>query len=298
MRIAWRRLSFWLLLCAGLLLQAQACAELHAPFYEAVRGKQVVYVLGTMHVGRPDFYPLRPAIEAALEKSGRLYLEIDSEEPGVEQKMAQAMLCDHPCLKEALSESEWNTLGERLGRQEAAAREIGKIRPWAAAVVLSMADFAALGLTPQQSVESHVSERASKGKEIIGLETAEEQIRLFAEMPQAAQKEMLVQWLNMTVKERLDMDRELIALWKNGDADALHIWYKKMEQQYSSSPEIAELFDQTFLIARNQVFVDRLLSQIGNAPGPFFLAVGALHLGGPDGVLVLLKKQGFKVKAK
>jgi hypothetical protein len=289
-----RRPAIWLLLIMGLLLQAAYAA----PFYEAVRGKQTVYVLGTLHVGEADFYPLRPAIEGALKKSARLYLEIDHDEAGVEQKMAQAMLCNRPCLKESLSEAEWNTLAERLGHQEAALRELEKIRPWAAAIVLTLADYAILGLTPDQSVEGHVSAAAGKDKQAIGLESAEEQIRLFTEMSPAEQKEMLLQWLNMTPKERLDTSRELVELWKDGNADALHAWYKKMEKRYSSSPEVAAAFDRKFLIARNRVFVERLLAQAGNAPGPAFVAVGALHLGGPDGVLVLLEKQGFKVKAR
>lgn len=289
-----RRLGVWLLLCLGLLLQTQAWADLRAPFYKAERQGQVVYVLGTLHVGSTDFYPLRPAIESALKKSARLYLEINEAEPGVEEKLAQAMLCKHPCLKESLSEPEWNTLSDRLGNKEAAIREIGRLRPWAAAIVLSLADYAALGFTADQGVEKHVS----KGKRPIGLESADEQIRLFTDMPPPEQKEMLVQWLNMSAKERLAASRELIDLWKGGDAEALHAWYRKMEQQYSSSPEVAAAFDRKFLIARNRVFVERLLSQSGDTPGPFFLAVGALHLGGPDGVLALLEKQGFKVKAK
>lgn len=290
-----RCLAFWLL-CIGLLLQASAHAEVRAPFYEAVRGKQVVYVLGTLHVGRADFYPLRPAIVSALEKSTRLYLELDGDKAGVEQKMAQAMLCERPCLKEALSEAEWNTLAERLGRQEAALNQIGRIRPWAAAVVLTLADFAALGLNPEAGVEKEVSELAGKNKPAIGLETADEQIRLFTDLAPAEQKEMLVQWLNMTAKERLAVSRELVALWEKGDANALYAWYREIEKQYSSSPEVAEAFDRKFLAARNRVFVERLLARDGN--GPVFLAVGALHLGGPQGVLALLEKQGFKVKAK
>jgi uncharacterized protein YbaP (TraB family) len=293
-----RRLGVWLLLCIGLLLQAQAQADLRAPFYKAERQGQVVYVLGTLHVGSADFYPLRPAIESALRKSTRLYLEINEADPGVEEKLARAMLCEHPCLKESLSEPEWNTLSERLGNKEAALREIGRLRPWAAAIVLSLADYAALGFTADQGVEKHVSKRAGKDKRPIGLESADEQIRLFTDMPPPEQKEMLVQWLNMSVKERLATSRELIDLWKGGDADALHAWYKQMERQYSSSPEVAAAFDRKFLVARNRVFVERLLSQNGDTPGSFFLAVGALHLGGPDGVLALLEKQGFKVKAK
>lgn len=294
MNRTWRRTGF-LLLCIGLLFHIQARAELRAPFYEAVRGKQVVYVLGTLHVGQAAFYPFRPEIESALDQSTRLYLEINQEKTDVKQKLAQAMLCERPCLKETLSESEWNALARQLGHKEAALREIGRIRPWAAAIVLSLADYTALGFSAEHGVEKHVTQRAGKDKGPIGLENADEQIRLFTEMPPAEQKEMLVQWLNMTAKERLSASRELVELWKGGDAEALHAWYLKMEQQYSSSPETAEAFDRKFLVARNRIFVERLLPQIGHAPGPFFLAVGALHLGGPEGVLALLEKQGFKL---
>lgn len=293
-----RRLAAILLLFAGLLFQVQAWADLRAPFYEAKRGKQVVYVLGTLHVGQPDFYPFRPEIESALDKSTRLFLELNHEETGTQEKLARAMLCAHPCLKESLSEPEWNTLARRLGNKEAAIQEIGRIRPWAAAIVLSLGDYAALGFRAEDGVERYVSARAGKGKGPVGLESAEEQISLFTEMTPAEQKEMLVQWLNMSAQERLSTSRELIELWKTGDAEALHAWYRKMEQLYSSSPENAASFDRRFLVARNRVYVERLLSQSSGAPGPFFLAVGALHLGGPEGVLALLKQQGFKVRAR
>lgn len=291
-----RWLGFLLLPCSMLLLQVPAWAELRAPFYKAERNGQVVYVLGTLHVGRADFYPLRPAIENAVKKSARLYMEIDQEKSGVEQKMAQAMLCQNPCLKEALSESEWNTLAERLGRQEAALRELERMRPWAAAIVLTIGDFAALGLTAQHGVEKRVSMLAGNGKKTVGLESAEEQIRLFAGMTPAEQKEMLTQWLNMSVRERINLNMQLVELWMNGDAEAMHAWYKQLETRYSGNPAVAESFDRKFLVARNQAFVERLLAQNGSTPGPSFLAVGALHLGGPDGVLTLLKKQGFEIK--
>jgi uncharacterized protein YbaP (TraB family) len=232
-----------------------------------------------------------------MDKSARFFLEIDHEDPGGKEMLAQAMLCNQPCLKASLSESEWNTLAKRLGNKETALQEIGRIRPWAAAIVLSLADYAALGFTAGQGVEGHVTARA-KGKSLTGLEKADEQIRLFTEMPPAEQKELLVQWLNMSAQERIGASRELIELWKGGDAEAMYAWYKNMEKRYSSSPETAESFDRRFLVERNKAFVERLLVQIGNAPGPVFMAVGALHLGGPQGVLTLLEKRGFTIKAR
>lgn len=297
MNLAKRWLSFWLLLLVGLLAQAQAHAELRAPFYKAVNGSRVVYVLGTLHVGRADFYPLRPSIAAALDKSAQFYLEIDESEPDIEQRLTRAMLCERPCLKGALSEAEWRMLNDRLGQQAAALGALENMQPWAAAIMLTMADFAALGLNAEEGVEEQVN-AAGQGKEIIGLETIDEQIRLFTDMAPAEQKEMLLQWLNMTVRERLQASHEMVELWKAGDANALHAWYLAMEKRYSSSPDVAAAFDRKFLVERNRVFVERLLARMDGRPGPAFLAVGALHLGGPEGVLALLEKQGFRVTAE
>lgn len=291
-----RAFAFLLLLCSGL-LQAQAFAELRAPFYKAERDGQVVYVLGTLHVGRADFYPLRPAIESAVTQSARVYLEIDQDDADVEQKMSQAMLCQRPCLKQALSESEWNALAQRLGNQEAALRARERMRPWAAAVVLTLGDFAALGLNAQQGVDRRISQLAGDADKTVGLESAEEQIRLFTDMTPAEQKEMLAQWLSMSTRERMRLNQQLVELWKGGDADAMHAWYKEMEKRHGS-PSVAESFERKFLAARNRTLVERLLAQTGGAAGPFFLAVGALHLGGPEGVLALLKQQGFHIQAE
>ncbi len=292
-----RWLGLLLLAWAGLLLQAQAFAELRAPFYKAARNGQVVYVLGTLHVGRAEFYPLRPAIEAAAKESLRVFMEIDQDDAGVEQKMNAAMLCRHPCLKQALSETEWDTLARRLGSQATALRALENMRPWAAAIVLMLGDFAAQGLNARHSVEKRIAHLAEGGGQTVGLESAEEQIRLFTDMTPAEQKEMLVQWLNMSTRERMNLNLQLVELWKSGDADAMHAWYKEIEARYGS-PETAESFERKFLLERNRILVERLLAQVGSAGGPFFLAVGALHLGGPDGVLALLRQRGFKVEAE
>ncbi|UCE88321.1 MAG: TraB/GumN family protein [Pseudomonadota bacterium] len=65
-----------------------------------------------------------------------------------------------------------------------------------------------------------------------------------------------------------------------------------MEQ---SDPEIAELFTRRFIVERNRLMLERMQPRLreGNA----FIAVGALHLPGEQGLLRLLERRGYRVKA-
>lgn len=290
----WRVLSF--LLLYSLLLPARA--EIHAPFYQATHNGQTIYILGTLHAGKSDFYPFRPAIETAFKDSSRLFLELNLASEDVKKQISAAMVCQTPCLRSALGEADWSRLEKRLDNKAAVLHQLDHLHPWAAAVVLSAPDLAAIGMQVDLGVDNYLTQLAGNAKPLEGLETAQEQVDVFQNLSQDEQKQMLEEWLDMPDSERLDAAGKLTALWQAGDADALYRWNRELEQRYSRDPEMEKRLDQKFLTNRNHRFVDRLLGRVGNAPGPFFLAVGSLHLGGPEGVLVLLKNQGYLIQAK
>src|SRR5215472_5763828 len=56
--------------------------------------KGVVYLLGTIHVGKADFYPLPPVIEDSFKKADRLIEEVDLSEPAETARMRQWVTAD------------------------------------------------------------------------------------------------------------------------------------------------------------------------------------------------------------
>ena len=80
------------------------------------------------------------------------------------------------------------------------------------------------------------------------------------------------------------MSRDLSQLQKLND-----------EFMTESDPDVAKRFENNLVVKRNHLMAERMQTRLkeGNA----FIAVGALHLPGNEGILNLLSKQGYKLKA-
>jgi uncharacterized protein YbaP (TraB family) len=91
--------------------------------------------------------------------------------------------------------------------------------------------------------------------------------------------------------------RQLHALWKEGDADKMAAWQRRKSAKLAQSMDVSNAIDEHIVYRRNRHFVVKMLL-IAAPNRPLFVAVGALHLGGPRGVLALLRGYGFSVKAE
>lgn len=262
------------------------------PFYKAQKGDITVYVLGTLHIGKKNDYPLQDNIDQALRES-RLVLELDQEQMQHIPRLVSAYRCHKPCLKQYLTDAQWQQQEKRFGKQ------IGHVPPWQFMYMLMVADYAANGLSTGAGTEAWLSQRytilaAANGRE-AGLETAEEQLELLASPSAKIQRIMLQSYLTSQQTDIKQIGEQLYQYWQDGDSDGMLAYSLKMQsedQQYVS--ENTQLFD-AMIYQRNKRFVDRLQPLL--QPGkPVFLAVGTLHLGGPRGVIELLRQQGFSVQ--
>ena len=135
----------------------------------------------------------------------------------------------------------------------------------------------------------------TKGK-VVGLETLGEQMRAFTGLTLAEQREMLAQDLQQTPAENVADVMELHRLWRIGDADAIAAWASAKSDKLARSEPVSDAIDNKIVYERNRRFVARMLL-IAGPNKPVFVAIGALHLGGPKGVLALLRQHGFVVEA-
>jgi hypothetical protein len=270
------------------------------PFYVATRGTTTIYVLGTLHVGDPADYPpaqpFRPAVLAALAASPTLALELSPDDLLVSQDdVTKYGVCTYPCLPRLLPDPLWHKLAARLRGNPAALDEIRKMRPWLASLLVETYDSLSAGLQTEYGTEAQLQNvyLRQRGR-IVGLETLSEQMRAFTGLSLAQQREMLAQDLVQTPAENVADVQTLHRLWRVGDADAITAWEAAKSEKLARDKQISASIDNKILFDRNRRFVARMVA-IAAPNKPVFVAIGALHLGGRNGVLQLLRQRGFVV---
>ena len=139
------------------------------------------------------------------------------------------------------------------------------------------------------SIDSYFQIAASElGKAVYGLETADDQLKmLLRSIPVERQTEILVKTIRNT-KDIISENARLDSLYVSGNLDALYDMLIETEDMTE-----AEKF--LFVDERNIAWLSKIEEYIKQEP--CFIAVGALHLPGNDGLINLLRKAGYKVKA-
>ena len=144
------------------------------------------------------------------------------------------------------------------------------------------------GFNPQEQLDSWFQEQAKNaGKKIIALETPEQQGELlYCTLPLAKQAEAMVKLLE-NPDEAVEEAESLNAAYFSRDLDRMDA----LSRESSDTPE----FYEAMLLARNRAWLAELPEILKQ--GSNFIAVGALHLAGADGLVAQLRKMGYTVEA-
>jgi uncharacterized protein YbaP (TraB family) len=247
-----------------------------------------IYLFGTVHLLPNDTAWRSPALDAALAKSRTLYIEITDDNPAAMAALVLKYGLDpaHP-LADRLDQVQRQQLTAVAARAgvPGGMQTLNMMRPWLAALTLATAPLLKAGLDPQHGVDKQLkAQMLAGGKTVLGLETAEQQIRFLADMPQAAQLAFLRSSMRDVDKGSIELT-QLIDAWKNGDIAT--IARLEDEDMRQTEPKLYQLL----LVQRNEIWATRIATML-QQPGTVFIAVGAAHLAGPDSVQVQLHKLG------
>ena len=280
-----------LLACLALLL---ACAPaLAKPALWVVKDADTtIYLFGTVHLMPSDAGWHSPELDRAMADSRTLYIELTDDDPA---NMAALVLrygmdAVHP-LSSQLSQSEahrLSLLANKLG-VPGGMQTLNVMRPWLAALTLAVTPLLKAGLDPEHGVDKQLkAQMSAAGKPVLGLETAEQQIRFLADMPRAIELALLRSTMRDADKGAFQLT-ELIDAWKAGDVDSIaRIGNDDMRRH---EPKLYQLL----LVQRNQVWATKIAAML-QQPGTVFIAVGAAHLAGPDSVQARLELLGVPVE--
>lgn len=252
------------------------------------------YLLGSVHVLKPDAYPLESAIETAYATGQKIVFETDIaaiQGPVIQGKILELGLYpEGQNLYQNLDGNTRTSLEEKLSELGLPLEHFARFKPWVVALTLASLELERMGFNPNCGIDFHFFHRATKdGKEIGFLEPPEYQLDLLAKMTKRDQSSFLSQTLrDLELVSQLADD--MVSYWKTGDADSLHALLFKSFKDY---PKIHD----RLLIQRNKKWVEKienLMTENKNV----LVVVGVGHLVGPNGLLALLRKKGYKLNQR
>lgn len=250
-----------------------------------------IYLFGTIHVLKPETQWRSPRIDGALKASDDLVVEVlGADDPVLMQPLVLKYGLDRVTpLSQKLSPEDLKraqTLAQTAGLPPQA---MEAMRPWLASISLAMLPVMKAGYDPRSGVEQVVAaQMKAAGKPASGLETAEQQIRFFADMSTPVEVEMLKSTLDDAEDGPAKIDR-MVAAWAAGDVTTLEEQFvTEMKTHY------ADVYG-VLLTNRNRDWASQLKTKLAGS-GVSFVAVGAGHLVGPDSLQKQLAALGIQAE--
>lgn len=246
-----------------------------------------IYLFGTIHLLRREILWFDGPVRRAFDSAQEVVLEIiDNDSPDAQSEMLRrAMQPDAPPLSSQLPKAQGEKFLAALADNGAPAVLFDHVKPWLAAMTLSVLPLQKLGYSADSGVDRAVrAEAVAAGKTLVGLETTAAQIGYFESMPQDMQLALLGQTLDELPALPTTIDQMMTA-WQSGDPERLATL---MNESIDSNPGLRKLL----LTDRNARWADWIAARLAT-PGTVFVAVGAGHLAGDGSLQQMLHQRGI-----
>jgi uncharacterized protein YbaP (TraB family) len=250
-----------------------------------------IYLFGTLHALTPGAKWRTPAYDAAYAAADTLWFETDI--GSADPKTVQGIVARYGV-------DPLRTLSQKLPPEDVAelAREanlkrIEHLRPWAAALMLSMQPVIAEGGKVADGADAVMTRTAKAAdKRVRYFETLEQQAHIFADLPEESEVRYLTSILDERSRPHFSLapKESLQQAWLDGDLAKLGP--ALVGEMKAKNPALYE----ALLERRNLAWADTLTRELQTGSGVELVNVGALHMVGDEGLPALLKARGFAVE--
>jgi uncharacterized protein YbaP (TraB family) len=250
-----------------------------------------IYLFGTIHL-LPQNYQWRTAkFDHAVTSSQQLMIEtiVDQKNPGKMMGTLAGMgfAKGLPPLSQRVSPDKQAALATAIQKSGVPGPVFDQMKTWTAAVILLGVQYRELGLKGVEGVETVLRDNfTGAGKPVGELETNVEQLSFFDQLPEDSQRMLL----EGSIEQPAQANEEFAAMlkaWARGDVEAIS---RTFDQELAASPEL-----KNALIKQRNANWSKWIERRMAEPGAIMIAVGAGHLAGPESVISLLKKDGYRV---
>lgn len=263
-------------------------------FFCKVQSKTAtVYLLGSVHVLKKEFYPLPRKIEDAFQGSDALVVEANIDELNLESMMTMlegAFYPENETLEAHLSKETFTRAEAKLAEFGIPIQLFQRSKPWLLAMMITALEIQKSGFDPAYGIDKHFLNEARDKKRILELESIGYQMSLFNSFSDAEQEAFLLYTLRDvdSMKEEMDV---FIRAWNTGDTKALESIVTK---GLAEDPGVSSVYEKLFY-QRNKNMALRIEGFLKSG-GKYFVVVGAGHLVGEKGIPQILKGKGYSVE--
>ncbi len=242
------------------------------------------YLFGTMHMMCSSDIVMSDKLKAAFNDASKIYMELDMDDPGMMMEMMMGMnMKNNESLDSLLPKDQYDSAAKVF--QKMSGFSLNMMKKAQPMLLMSMV-YPAMMKCPADGWEMQFIQMAKKDKkEIMGLEKVKDQMDVFNKIPYKTQAEMFAQTL-LNIDSAKNSMAEMVAAYKTKDLSVL--------EALSTSDKDFSKYEDDMLNNRNRNWIPVIEKAMKE--DKLFIAVGAAHLAGNNGVISLLRKAGYKVE--
>jgi uncharacterized protein YbaP (TraB family) len=254
-----------------------------------------VYLFGTVHAGKASWYPMPKAVEEAYRDAASLVVEADATNQKAMEEFAPAMTYAPPDnLRKHLPPGDYERLLRVLPRYGMHEAQVAQMKPFIVASLLVFAEWTRLGYLPQLGVDTYFIDRAkAEQKPIVELEGVATQARLMDSIPEKQAVTLLEGTLD-AIEQGLtgEQIQGVVRSWEVGDTQLMLDIARKYDEKVKGAAD----FEDRFIWSRHDAMMEKIAAWLDQGDTSRFIAVGALHLVGPKGLVERLRQRGYTVR--
>jgi uncharacterized protein YbaP (TraB family) len=263
-------------------------------FWQVQSENATVYLLGSIHYADESFYPLRRDIEQAFYLSDHLVVEINIDAAKAKRYrdliQQKGSYMGDTTIRDDISEETYRQLEYRLRYLGIPMDMVHKQKPGILVLTLTSVQVLKMGFFPEMGIDAYLLRKAARsGKNIIELETVDEQIEIFLNITDG---DLLLREAMLSLEDAEMQMMDMMYCWKRGDEACLEAIL--FEDALTNYPSFVSIYDILFF-RRNEDMVKDVGTFL-ESKGTYFVVIGAGHLVGEKGIPKLLRKAGYDVR--
>ncbi len=247
--------------------------------------KKGSYLFGTMHLIEKDKFLFPKSLEKIIKSSDQIVMEIAGL-PSPMEAMKYIMLKDGnftDFFTDAQLDSIYTWSQEKMGMdKEKFLATFNGMKPFVVVQMGTQMEFVGNTESYEKTIEALAKENEIT---MLGLETIEQQMSLFDNMTKTQQAEMVMEIVRGD-ETKNDLTEKMQNMYVRQQIDSLYM-------MINEEGGIVKSEQKVLLDDRNTAWIPLIKNFVQDKKT--FIAVGAGHLGGPDGVIRQLEKQGYKL---